>query len=385
MSGRGDSSRACAVCLRRSWLIARLAGAIELAWAARRPLPSVLALGDAELIAALGGERRDRLTDEWSRFDAAAARRRCSDRAVTAICRCDERYPAPLRELPDAPAVLHVLGDPERFVTLVERDCVAIVGARRGTPYGLEQARGLGRALAAAGVTVVSGMALGVDSAAHVGALDGGGTTLAVLAGGVERPYPSSKRQLHARIAAAGAVVSELPPGTAVRRWTFPARNRIIAALGRLTVVVEAGERSGSLITAALSLDLGRDVAAMPGLVTSPASAGTHALIVDGARLVRGAHDVLELLYGAAAGEEGTAAEGGRPERQGEGASAEAGAERLPADLTLLLERVGGGCDTVAALTADGTAVDGVLAGLAQLELRGLVRRAEGGRYVCRA
>lgn len=378
MNARHDSTQACAACLRRSWLIARLAGAIELAWAARRPLPSVLALADAELISALGGERRERLRDEWERFDAAAARQRCVDRAVTAICRCDNRYPTRLRELPDAPAVLHVLGEPERFVALAERDCVAVVGARRGTPYGLEQARGLGRGLAAAGVTVVSGMALGVDSAAHVGALDGGGTTLAVLAGGVERPYPPSKRQLHARIAAAGAIVSELPPGTAVRRWTFPARNRVIAALGRLTVVVEAGERSGSLITAALSLDLGRDVAAFPGLVTSPTSAGTHALIADGARLVRGTRDVLELLYGASVQERARPGTDGRAE-----AAAEAG--RLPADLALLLERIGGGCDTVAALTAGGSGVDGVLAGLAQLELRGLVRRAEGGRYVCRA
>ncbi|MDO8184518.1 DNA-processing protein DprA [Conexibacter sp. JD483] len=370
MSVNGAGTGACAVCLRRTWLIARLAGAIELAWAARRPLPALLALTDEELIAALGGERRERLRAEWEDFSAAAARQRCDDRAVTAICRCDRRYPPALRELPDPPAVLHVFGDPGRFVALVEQDCVAVVGARRGTPYGLEQARGLGRGLSAAGLTVVSGMALGIDSAAHLGALDSAGTTVAVLAGGAERAYPASKRQLHARIAAAGAVVSELPPGAAVRRWTFPARNRIIAALGRLTVVVEAGERSGSLITATLSLDLGRDVAAMPGLVTSPASAGANGLIVDGARLVRGAADVLELLYGAEAGQ--LTATAPTP-------------AALPGDLSALLERVGGGCDTVAALTADGTGLDSVLAGLAQLELRRLVWRAEGGRYVCRA
>lgn len=369
MTGGGATVGACSACLRRSWLIARLAGSIELTWAARKPLPSVLALADDELIEALGGERRERLTTEWRRFSSSAALQRCRDHGLTAICRCDRRYPDRLGELPDAPAVLHVLGDLERFVELADGDCVAIVGARRGTPYGLEQARGFGRGLSAAGVTVVSGMALGVDSAAHAGALDGGGRTLAVLAGGAERAYPTSKRQLHARIAAGGAVVSELPPGSTVRRWTFPARNRIIAALGRLTVVVEAGERSGSLITAALSLDLGRDVAALPGLVTSPASAGTHALIVDGARLVRGAQDVLELLYGAdvVPAAEPSAAVG-----------------RLPDDLSALLERIGGGCDTVAALTADGSGIDGVLAGLAQLELRGLLRRADGGRYVCR-
>jgi DNA processing protein len=359
----------CSSCLRRAWLVARLAGNIELAWASRRPLPAVLALPDAELIAALCGEQRDRVEQEYERFDAAAALQRCADRGVTPICGCDSRYPARLCELSDPPAVLHVHGDIGRFEQLEAAEAVAIVGARRATPYGLEQARTLGRGLASVGVTVVSGMALGIDSAAHAGALEAGGHTLAVLAGGPERPYPASKRELHARIAAHGAVVSEMPPGTTARRWCFPARNRIIAALGRLTVVVEAGERSGSLITAGLCLDLGRDVAAVPGLVTSPAAAGTNALIVDGARLVRGPQDVLELLYGADAP---------TPE-QGAG-----DVDPLPADLRELLDQVGNGRDTVAALTAGGLGLDAVLAGLAQLELRDRVRRSAGGRYVRR-
>jgi DNA processing protein len=347
-------------------LIARLAGNIELAWAARRPLPAVLALPDGELIAALAGEQRGRLEDEYERFDAAWALQRCADRSVTPICRCDDRYPRRLAQLVDAPAVLHVRGDEGRFTELISRDCVAIVGARRATPYGIEQARGLGRGVASAGLTVVSGMALGIDSAAHAGALDARGGTIAVLAGGPERAYPASKRQLHAQIATRGAVVSEMPPGTAARRWGFPARNRLIAALGRLTVVVEASERSGSLITAGLCLDIGRDVAAVPGLVTSSASAGTNALIAEGARLVRGPGDVLELLYGADAPSfvPGTTA-----------------VSSLPGDLRDLLERVGRGCDTVAALTAEGLGLDAVLAGLAQLELRGAVRRSAGGRY----
>ena len=147
----------------------------------------------------------------------------------------------------------------------VAADRVAIVGARRATEYGLQQARGSGRGLAAAGLTVVSGMALGVDAAAHVGALEADGLTLAVLACGPERPYPASKRRLHARIADAGAIIAELPPGTPPRRWCFPARNRIIAALGLATVVIEAGERSGSLITAGQAADLGREVGAVPG------------------------------------------------------------------------------------------------------------------------
>lgn len=358
---------ACPRCLRRTWLIARLSGHIERVWASRRPLPAVLALPDGELIDALAGDHRERIVEEYDRFDAAEALRRCRDGGVVPICRCCSRYPVRLLDLPDAPAVLHVLGRPERFEQLALAESVAIVGARRATPYGLEQARGVARGLAAAGVAVVSGMALGIDAAAHTGALEAGGLTLAVLAGGAERAYPASKRRLHERIGAEGAVVSEMPPGTPVRRWGFPARNRIIAALSRVTVVVEAGERSGSLITATLALDLGRDVAAVPGLVTAPLASGTNGLITDGARLVRGAQDVLELLYGAAAPR----------------LPVFATAAGLPGDLRELLERVGSGQDTVGALVADGSPVDAVLAGLAQLELRGRIRRTAGGRYAC--
>lgn len=360
---------ACDACLRRSWLIARLAGHIELAWSARRGAPALLALEETALIAALAGDRRVALMEEHERFDAAAARRRCAASAVAALCRCDARYPAPLHDLSDAPAVLYVHGGLERLGRALGSDRVAIVGARRASPYGLEQARGLGRGLAAAGLAVVSGMALGVDAAAHVGALEVDGLTLAVLARGPEQAYPASKRRLHARIAAAGAVVAELPPGTPPRRWCFPARNRIIAALAHATVVVEAGERSGSLITAGQAADLGREVAAVPGLVSSPLAAGANALIVDGARLVRGPRDVLELLLGT----DGVALAPADDERR---------RDVLDPDLRRLLERVRAGEDTVAALADRPASLDATLAGLAQLELRGLVRRSAGGRYV---
>jgi len=360
-------ARACDACLRRSWLIARLAGHIELAWTARRGSSALLALDEAALVDALGGGRRSAIAQEHVRFDPDALRRRCAASAVAASCRCDASYPAPLRELPDAPSVLYARGRPERLAEALERDRVALVGARRASPYGLEQARGLARDLAAAGLAVVSGMALGVDAAAHVGALEGEGLTLAVLACGPELAYPASKRRLHARIVDVGAVVAELPPGTAPRRWCFPARNRIIAALAQVTVVVEAGERSGSLITAGQAADLGREVAAIPGLVSSPLAAGANALIADGARLVRGAHDVLELLPGAPA----RAPERADPRRAG-----------LDPDLVALLGCVCAGRDTAAALGGDAASVDAILAGLAQLELRGLVRRAAGGRYV---
>lgn len=357
----------CAACLRRSWLVARLANHIEVAWSARRARAGLLGLADDALVAALGGERRSAIAAEYERFEAATAQARCRAAAVTPLCRCDPRYPGGLHELPDPPAVIYVHGDVTRLEHALAAGRAAIVGARRATPYGLEQARVLGRGVAAAGVSVVSGMALGVDAAAHAGALDAGGMTLAVLAGGPERAYPASKRRLHERIAAVGAVLSELPPGTPARRWCFPARNRIIAALAQATVVVEAGERSGSLITAGLAMDLGREVAAVPGLVTAPLAAGTNALIADGARLVRGPRDVVELLFGA------EAALLCPPPVVDDG---------LEPDLRLLRERVGGGQDTVAALAADGASLDAVLAGLAQLELRGLVRRTAGGRYV---
>lgn len=359
------SKTPCPTCLRRSWLVARLAGHIELAWLARRPLPALLTLADDALMAALAGAERAGIAGEYECFDPVAASARAADAGVIALCACDARYPACLRDLPDPPSVLYLRGSVERFDRCLASDRVAIVGARRATPYGLEQASSLARGIAAAGLAVVSGMALGVDAAAHAGALAAGGLTLAVLAGGPERPYPASKRELHRRIVATGAVVSELPPGTNARRWCFPARNRIIAALAHATVVIEAGERSGSLITATLAAELGRDIAAVPGLVTAPLAAGTNALIADGARLVRGPHDVLELLFGAAA-----------PSCPG------APAEDLEPDLRALLDRVGGGADTVAALTAGGGRIDAVLAGLAQLELRGRIRRAAGGRYV---
>lgn len=363
----------CAACLRRSWLIARLAGHIDVAWSTGRRRAGLLALADEELVTALGGAERVQIAAEYERFDAQAARARCEAAGVAALCRCDGRFPASLEELADPPAVVYVHGDPARAVRALTGDCVGIVGARRASPYGLEQARRLGRGLAACGLTIVSGMALGVDSAAHAGALEAEGVTVAVLAGGPERAYPTTKRRLHERIAATSAVIAEMPPGTRARRWCFPARNRIIAALARATVVVEASERSGSLITAGFAADLGREVAAVPGLVTAPLASGTNGLIADGAQLIRGPEDVLELLFGV---------ETARRTAGAAHCAAATAPDALDPDLRALLDNVGSGMDTVAALTSGNTAIDAVLAGLAQLELRGLVRRGPGGRYV---
>jgi DNA processing protein len=261
--------------------------------------------------------------------------------------------------------VLHVAGSVDRLLELLEDDPVAIVGARRASAYGLEVARSLGRGLAAAQVTVVSGMALGIDGAAHAGALETG-PTVAVLAGGADRPYPARHRRLYEQIRRSGVAVSELPPGTAPWRWCFPARNRIIAGLSRLTVVVEAGERSGSLITADFAEQLGRDVAAVPGLVTSPLAAGTHSLLAAGAALVAGAGDVLELL----------ALHGGLVR------SAPARPEPAQPRLRKLLDEIAAGRDTVGRLVGGGVAIDVALAGIAELEALGHIRREIGGHLV---
>ena len=241
---------ACAACLRRSALIAFLAAPIAAKLDGGRRTPEILALPDDELIASVGAEWGRRARAEAESFDADALRSRVEDAGLFATCRHDRTYPVALREVKDAPAVLYGAGSQARLAELLEEPAVAIVGARRASAYGLEVARELGRGLSAARVTVVSGLALGIDAASHRGALGAGGNTIGVLACGVERAYPRTNRGIYDRIVRTGVVLGELPPGTAPRRWTFPARNRIMAGLAELTIVVEAAEPSGSLITA---------------------------------------------------------------------------------------------------------------------------------------
>ena len=203
----------------------------------------------------------------------------------------DDGYPLHLRSVPDPPP-LHVRG------ALLREDAlaVAIVGSRRASPYGLGVAETLARDLAARGVTIVSGLARGIDTAAHRGALAAGGRTLAVLGCGLDRAYPPENRALAAEIAARGALLSQFPPGTPPLARHFPARTRIIAGLTLGTVVVEAAESSGALITAGLAGELGRLVCAVPGRTTSPLSRGTNGLIRDGATLVRDWMEVVNEL-----------------------------------------------------------------------------------------
>ena len=201
-------------------------------------------------------------------------------------------YPPLLQPLPDAPPVLSVLGD----AALLDRPAVAVVGARNASGNGCAFARALGRELARAGLVVVSGLARGIDTAAHEGALAGDGATVAVIAAGVDVAYPPENAALMARIAAEGAVVSERPLGATARAKDFPRRNRVIAGLGLGVVVVEAAPASGSLITARLAVEYGREVMAVPGSPQDPRHRGTNQLLRDGAHLVENAADVLAIL-----------------------------------------------------------------------------------------
>jgi DNA processing protein len=368
MTARPSPLDACDACLRRTALVARLAPHIERARHERRRLGELLALDDERLIAAVAGRGRAEIACEHEAFAAGPARQRLAAAGLQALCRHDERYPVRLRASDDAAAVLHVAGDPAVLLALARpgEPAVAVVGARRAGEDSLEVARLLGRGLASAGVTVVSGMALGVDSAAHAGALEAGGPTIAVLAGGADAPYPTSKARLYRAIVATQCAISEMPPSFVPRKWCFPARNRTIAALADVTIVVEAAERSGSLITAELAQDLGRTVGAVPGRVMVPRWAGSNALLRDGAVVIRHAQDALDEVLGIGV------------------ATAPAGpsAAALDPALRALLARVQDGRDTVAALASTPAEAEEVLAGLAELELLGLLRRGAGGRYV---
>lgn len=210
-------------------------------------------------------------------------------------------YPPALAAARGAPRALYALGQ----AATLDAPCVAIVGTREATPYGERATRELATVLARAGVCVVSGMAYGIDATAHRAALAVGGRTAAVLGTGVDVPYPAAHRALHGRIAAAGVVLSEFAPGTGPFRGCFPRRNRVIAGLCVATIVVEAGHRSGALITAGYALDAGRAVAAVPGPIDAPSSAGTNQLLRDGAHVIAAPEDALTVAGLAAGGHGG--------------------------------------------------------------------------------
>jgi DNA processing protein len=357
---------ACDGCLRRSWLVGRLAPRITGLLATGRRVPGLLALSDRALVDAAGGRRKELVWEELARFDPARARRGLTEAGVWAVCRHAEAYPGRLLDLPDPPTTLFGVGRVDLLGLVATEPAVAIVGTRRPSPYGTEVAYALGRGLGAAGVPVISGLALGIDATAHRGCLDGRGAPLAVLARGPECAYPRRHRKLHEQVAERGVVLAEVPPGTAAERWSFPARNRIMAGLARLTLVVEAADPSGSLITAEFARDLGRAVAAVPGRVTARMAAGTNGLLRDGAVPVTSTEDVLDELYGV----------GMRPPPPESARPAPPEEPRMRAVLDAV--EAGSGVDEIVARTS--ASASEVRVALARLEAGGhVVRGALGG------
>jgi DNA processing protein len=294
----------------------------------------------------------------------------CRDHDVAIVTQGNAGYPRMLEDLADAPPVLFARGE----VLAADEIAVAMVGTRHATAYGLKQARHLAYLLAKAGVTVVSGLARGIDAAAHEGAIDGGGRTIAVLGSGLGKMYPSEHEGLAKTIAAEGAVISEFAPDTKPHAGTFPQRNRLIAGLSLATLVVEAPDRSGALITARLAMEQNREVLALPGPVTSRASRGCNQLIRDGAKLVQTVDDILEELG---------------PMRSP--VKTEAGREvRNASELTLneVEQQVLSAIDETSTLVDQVIAKSGlpaqrVIAVISVLEMRRLVRRLSG-QYVSR-
>ncbi|MEQ1440376.1 DNA-processing protein DprA [Fontimonas sp. SYSU GA230001] len=286
----------------------------------------------------------------------------------TLLTLADPRYPAALREAAGAPPVLFVQGDPD-WLGLPQ---LALVGSRNASPQGLENARAFAAELARRGLVITSGLALGIDGAAHRGALEAGGGTIAVCGTGLDRVYPARHRDLAHEIAARGALLSEFPLGVPALSENFPRRNRIISGLSMGVLVIEAARESGSLITARLALEQGREVFAIPGSIHNPLARGCHALIRQGAKLVESVDDVLEEL-GPLLGARRAAERAGGPAAvpdAGDGAAAEVlralGDDVLPVDVLATRVR---------------QPIDRLQAALTRLELAGEVVAAPGGRY----
>ncbi len=360
-----DTETACRIALarlpgvtdahRRAWL-AQLGAARE---AFARPAEAAARAGGEAARAALASGWRGRLTPADRAFLA--------DPAAAVLCPSDGAYPPLLKEIPDPPPLLFLRGDP----AWLARPQLAVVGSRNPSPEGRETTRAFARALSRAGLVITSGMALGVDGCAHEGALEAGGATVAVAGTGVDRVYPPRHRDLAGRIAARGCLVSELPPGSPPRRHHFPRRNRLISGLALGTLVTEAALRSGSLITARLAAEQGREVFAVPGSIHSPLARGCHRLLREGAKLVETAADILEELGPLAAclpaaPPPAAAAAAGGPAGAAAGLLAALG--HAPADLETLARRTG---LTAAALSSM----------LLAMELEGLVQALPGGRY----
>lgn len=297
------------------------------------------------------------------RVDPDAAMAALSKAGAEALLRADPRYPPLLRQIDRAPQVLFVRGD----ATLLSVRSLAVVGTRQATPYGQRATAHLVDDLAAAGLGIVSGAALGVDALAHRRALDAGAPTVAVLGCGIDRCYPSANRHLVADIAARGALVSELPPGGEPFKGNFPARNRIISGLALATLVVEAGRRSGALITAEFALSQGRDVFAVPGEIFQPQAEGSNHLLASGAGVATSALDILTALDLSYVADQNSL----RRQRPAD-----------PVEAAILDALRPGALDTDSLARALRSPVALVARSLTLMELKGMVQPAAGLRWV---
>lgn len=322
-------------------------------------LPEAVFAAGRLAVRAVAGERADALFD----FDAGTAIDRSIEWAQQPgqhiVTLGDAEYPASLFEIPDPPTVLYVRGN----LALLGRRGLAIVGSRNATPQGMQTAEAFARALAGKGLAIVSGLALGIDAAAHRGALAADGDTIAVIGTGADRLYPARNRDLALAIAERGAIVSEFPLGTPAVAANFPRRNRIISGLARGVLVVEAAPESGSLITARLAGEQGREVFAIPGSIHSPVARGCHKLIRQGAKLVETAADILEEF-----GSEPTAEAGGKTASEDDADPVLAALGHDPCQLDDLVVRTG-------------LPAEHLLGKLLTLELAGRIATIPGNRY----
>jgi DNA processing protein len=332
---------------------------------------AVLAAAPSQLreVPGVGPKLTRNIVAAGDEIDAEAEIALCRAHGVAILTESDERYPRLLREIPDPPGVLFVKGDLQPQDTLA----IAIVGTRHATRYGLQQADRLAAGLARAGLTIVSGLARGIDAAAHRGALSAGGRTLAVLASGLLNVYPPEHKELATQIIAQGALLSEAPTSALPLSGTFPQRNRIISGLALGALIVEAGQRSGALITARHAMEQGREVFAVPGRVDGRTAQGCHRLIRDGAKLVETADDVLEELGPLV---EATPREDGQMVHH-------------PAELLLneleqkVLAAIGTESTPIDQIVAEtGLTIPQVLSTISVLEMRRLVRRLSGTTVV---
>ena len=346
----------------------------------------IFAAGRGALAAVVGGQAADAVLAVPAHEDIERTLAWASEAGNRVLTLADADYPRQLFDIADPPVLLYVKGEP----ALLSRPGIALVGARSATAAGEANAEAFARTLAQQGLVVVSGLALGIDAAAHRGALAAGSTgagTVAVIGTGIDRIYPARNAALAREIAAAGAVVSEFPLGTPPLQHNFPRRNRLIAGLAEGVLVVEAALGSGSLITARLATETGREVFAIPGSIHSPLSRGCHRLIRDGAKLVETAEDVVEELRGRLGWPAPVAASVKDRRSRGAAPAVPAAPPRqaalaLDGERTRVLEAIGHDpvdLDTIAARC--GLTVDALYAILLPLELEGRLAKLPGGRF----